>query len=84
MSNPNLQDNYARYNDAALLALYQGIRHAYTSDRSLSAAQKEAAQTFGSELSYFGVDEFPDWKSHGMAIEFVLESRKVKFRPILF
>lgn len=84
MSTKTLTEYYARYNDAAVLALYKGIRNAFTNDRSLTTAQKEAAQTFGSELSYFGVDEFPDWKLHGMAVESVLEERKVKFKPILF
>jgi hypothetical protein len=84
MSNANLIEYYARYNDAAVLALHKGVSQAYSSDRSLSNAQKVAAQTFGSELSYFGVDEFPDWKSHGTAIEAVLVTRRVKFSPILF
>lgn len=66
----------------SLIELHEATRRAYENDRSLSDLQATLAQNFGSELSYFGVDEFSDWPRHVKAIEDELSRRGIGFEPI--
>ena len=81
---PPLATAYDDYTDKALLSLHHGIAMSCANDRTLTTAQKEAAQNFGSPLLYFGVDVFLDWKAHGDALELVLTKRGIGFTALKF
>ncbi len=84
MTHTPLATAYEDYTDKALLSLHHGIAMACTNDRTLTTAQKEAAQNFGSPVLYFGVDVFSDWKAHGEVLELVLTRRGIGFMPLKF
>ncbi|MDZ7920660.1 hypothetical protein [Rhodoferax sp.] len=84
MAKKSLVTVYGDYTDKALRSLRHGIVKACASDRAMTTAQREAAQDFGSLLIYFGVDEFPDWKTHGQALETVLSNRGLPFTRLKF
>lgn len=79
-----MEAEYEGSTDGKLLALHKGVEHAYLSDRSMSTAMQRAAQCFGSPLTYYGVDEFPDLKIQGEVLEAELNKRRIAFTPIQF
>ncbi|GEM_PF-6792604 len=79
-----MKSEYAESSNSKLLALHQGISRACESDRSMTIAMQHAAQVFGSPLNYHGVDEFPDWRIQGEALEAELTVRGIAFVPLVF
>ena len=74
--------NLEKVSDGLLKAIHEGCERAYENDRSLTPNQKKRAQAFGSDLSYYGVDEYPDWPDHIRAIECQMKKRKLPFDHI--
>lgn len=82
MASQDLAAHYAALSDTGIKALHHGIHRAAASDDRLTAAERSVAQEFGSNLSYFGVAEFKDWRDHARALEAEMTRRSIAFQPL--
>jgi len=62
--------------------LYESCTKAYKNDRSLNKMQKQAAEQLGSDLTYFGVDEYSDWPEMVRELQEQMKKRKIDYTPI--
>ncbi len=82
MDSQVLAAHYAALSDTSVKALHDGILRAAAHDDRLTDAERSIAQKFGSNLSYFGVAEYKDWRDHARALEAEMTRRSIAFQPL--